>query len=185
MDGKIFNLLPMKYTTRKIHFHTKSRKFDTHFRKVTHLFRWKSFFKFFFALILLGITGVGIALYSFLRNTPPIESIERGDYFQESTVIYDREKQPIYTLYADGKRTYKNYTDISNSIKDAIISTEDKTFFENPGIDLKWLLRAGINYVTGKTDRIKGTSTLSQQLISYTLLSKERSIKRKVKEAYL
>lgn len=66
-----------------------------------------------------------------------MSSIERGDYFRESTVIYDKEKQPIYTLFNDGKRTYMKYTDISDSIKNAIISTEDKTFFENPGFDIK------------------------------------------------
>jgi penicillin-binding protein 1A len=100
-------------------------------------------------------------------------------------VIYDKDGKPIYTLFTDGKRTYSQYADISDAIKNAIVSTEDKTFFENPGIDLKWLVRAGYNYISGKTDRIKGTSTLSQQLISITLLSKERSIKRKVQEAYL
>ncbi len=120
-----------------------------------------------------------------MRGVPDIGSIERGDYFRESTIIYDKESNPIYTLFTDGKRTYANYIEISDSIKDAIISTEDKTFFENPGIDAKGLVRAVLNYVTGKADRIKGTSTLSQQLISYTILYKERSIKRKVQEAYL
>jgi penicillin-binding protein 1A len=135
-------------------------------------------------IFLVGLVG-GIIVYAFIQNTPPIASIERWDYFQESTVIYDKNKNPIYTLYNDGKRTYVPYADIANPIKDALISTEDKTFFENPGIDFKGLVRAGMNYALGKTDRIKGTSTLSQQLISYTLLSKERSIKRKIKEAYL
>ncbi len=124
-------------------------------------------------------------LFLFMRWVPDIGSIERGDYFQESTVIYDKDKNPIYTLFNDGKRTYADYGEISDAIKNAIVSTEDKTFFENPGIDIKWLLRAGYNYISGKTTRIQGTSTLSQQLISYTLLSKERSIKRKVQEAYL
>lgn len=38
---------------------------------------------------------------------------------------------------SDGKRTYIDYADISQPIKDAIVSTEDKTFFENPGIDFR------------------------------------------------
>lgn len=175
----------MSLKARKVGFHTKGKRSLTSLRRVTSIFSWKWLFKLLFALILIGGTVGGIILYSMLKNTPSIDSIERWDYFQESTVIYDKDNQPIYTLYTDGKRTYKSYTEMSNSIKDAIISTEDKTFFENPGIDLKWLIRAWLNYVTGKTDRIKGTSTLSQQLISYTLLSKERSVKRKVKEAYL
>jgi penicillin-binding protein 1A len=120
-----------------------------------------------------------------MRWIPDISSIERGDYFQESTVIYDKDKKPIYTLFTDGKRTYSEYSEISDAIKNAIVSTEDKTFFENPGIDFKWLVRAGYNYISGKTSRIQWTSTLSQQLISYTLLSKERSMKRKIQEGYL
>lgn len=175
----------MTIKTRRSYFHSKGKSTLSRLKRASSIFSVKGVIKFFLALGLLSWTIGWILLYSIIKNTPSIDSIERWDYFQESTVIYDKEKQPIYTLYADGKRTYKNYTEISNSIKDAIISTEDKTFFENPGIDLKWLVRAGLNYVTGKTDRIKGTSTLSQQLISYTLLSKERSIKRKIKEAYL
>ena len=68
---------------------------------------------------------------------------------------------------------------------DAIVSTEDKTFFENQGIDIRGLLRSGYNYVTGRSDRIQGTSTLSQQLIKNVFLSNERSVTRKIQEVYL
>jgi membrane peptidoglycan carboxypeptidase len=145
----------------------------------------KNFMKIIGILILFGSLILGLMTFIFMRGVPNIASIERGDYFQESTVIYDKDNNPIYTLFNDGKRTYAEYPSISDSIKNAIVSTEDKTFFENPGIDIKGLFRAGYNYISGKTARIQGTSTLSQQLISYTLLSKERSIKRKVQEAYL
>lgn len=70
-------------------------------------------------------------------------------------MIYDKDKKPIYTLFSDGKRTYSDYSEISDAIKNAIVSTEDKTFFENPGIDVKGLVRAGYNYVSGKTIRIQ------------------------------
>lgn len=121
----------------------------------------------------------------FLRWVPSIDALARGDYFRESTIIYDKDKQPIYTLYKDGKRTYIGYNDISQYIKDAIVSTEDKTFFTNPGVDLLGIARAGGNYLLGRTSKISGTSTISQQLIRNTLLTNERSLKRKVQEAYL
>ncbi len=149
------------------------------------IFSLKNILRFFGICLILWVVGIGLTWIIFLRGVPSIESLERGDYFWESTVIYDKDNNPIYTLFTNGKRTYAKYNDISENIINAMVSTEDKTFFENPGVDIKWLLRAGINYISGKTDRIKGTSTLSQQLISYTLLSKERSIKRKVQEAYL
>lgn len=114
-----------------------------------------------------------------------MRSIERGDYFRESTVIYDKDKHPIYTLFTNGKRTYIPSSEISDSIKNAIVSTEDKTFYENPGIDLMGIVRAFGRYALGDTSDIKGTSTISQQLMKNTLLTNERSMKRKVQEAYL
>lgn len=46
-------------------------------------------------------------------------------------------------------------------------------------------MRAGINYALGRDSQIRATSTLSQQLIKNTLLTNERSLKRKIQEAYL
>ena len=47
------------------------------------------------------------------------------------------------------------------------------------------LVRAGAKYLVGSNDSIKGTSTISQQLIRNTLLTNERSLKRKIQEMYL
>ena len=78
------------------------------------------------------------------------------------------------------------YDSISQSVKDAIISIEDQTFFENPGIDFLGLIRVAATHLTGgKFGRAGGASTISQQLIKNTLLTNEVSIKRKVQEAYL
>ena len=68
---------------------------------------------------------------------------------------------------------------------DAVISTEDKTFLDNQGVDFRGLVRSVYNYLTNKTDKIQGTSTISQQLIKITFLDNARSYSRKLKEAYL
>lgn len=133
----------------------------------------------------LGVISMGLFWGIYLRDVPSIEKLAEWGFFRESTVIYDAKGNEIYSLFKDGKRTYINYDDISPTIIDAIISTEDRTFFENPGVDIKWLVRAGIKYIIGSNDGIKGTSTISQQLIKNTLLSNERSLKRKIQEAYL
>jgi penicillin-binding protein 1A len=123
--------------------------------------------------------------FYFLHDIPSIEKIAEWNYFRESTVIYDKDGNEIYSIFKDGKRTYVWYDAISDSIKNAIISAEDRTFFENPGIDFRWLLRVTATYITGNYGRVWGASTISQQLIKNTLLTNERSIKRKVQEGYL
>lgn len=126
---------------------------------------------------------IAIAIY-YLHDVPAISKIE-NDILPESSVIYDRNGGELYNLYKEEKRTYVPYDQISSHMRDAIISAEDKTFFENPGIDFKGLIRAGFNYITGKTDKVQGTSTISQQLIKNVFFSSERSTNRKAKEIYL
>jgi len=74
----------------------------------------------------------------------------------------------------------------------AIVAGEDKRFFENPGVDVIGLFRAVIYRIIGKNDSLKGTSTLTQQLIRNTIIENRSSsesidtaIGRKVKEIYL
>lgn len=138
------------------------------------------------SLVMLGILFVGIVYLVYLRSLPSIDSIE-SLALPESSVIRDRNGNELYSIFAgsDGKRTYVPYTQISQKIRDAVVSTEDKTFFENQGVDLKGLVRSVLNFVTGKTDKIQGTSTISQQLIKVTFLTSERSLPRKIKEGYL
>lgn len=135
-------------------------------------------------LATFGLLAMAVVYFAFLHSLPSIDTIEK-DALPESTVIYDRNGGELYKLYNEEKRTYVAYGSISQQMKDAIIAAEDKTFFENPGIDFKGLVRSVMNFVFGKTDRIQGTSTISQQLIKKTFLTDERSLERKIKEAYL
>jgi len=128
--------------------------------------------------ILLSLTALGVIFLViiylvYLRALPSIDQIE-SLALPESSVIRDRDGNELYSIFAgaDGKRTYIPFLQISQDIRDAVISTEDKTFFVNQGVDVRGLVRSVLNYVTGKTDRIQGTSTISS----------ERSMERKIKE---
>lgn len=135
-------------------------------------------------IFFVGIFTVIIVAIYYLHDIPAISKIE-SDILPESTIIYDRNGGELYNLYSKEKRTYVPYDQISAHMRDAIISTEDKTFFENQGVDFRGLVRSGLNYITGKTEKIQGTSTISQQLIKNVFLSAERSMDRKIKEIYL
>lgn len=135
----------------------------------------------FLVVILAWIWSI-YAVY--LSDLPDIKTLW-NDILPETSVIYDKNWGELYKLFSKEKRTYVDYNSISQQMKNAITSTEDKTFFENSGFDFKWLVRAGLNYVTWKSDKIQWTSTISQQLIKVSFLTNERSVKRKIQEFYL
>lgn len=132
---------------------------------------------------ILLATSVWIYL---MRGLPSLDNLENEKFFRESTVIYDKDGNEIYSIFKDGRRTNIGYNDISKTIIHAVVSTEDRTFFENPGIDILGLVRVGATYVTGgRFGRVGWASTISQQLIKNTLLTNEVTIKRKAQEAFL
>ncbi|MDD4151708.1 MAG: transglycosylase domain-containing protein, partial [Candidatus Gracilibacteria bacterium] len=138
-------------------------------------------FYFFGVVIILG----ALFIYnSYIKNLPDIKDIE-NQKIPEASTIYDRNGKEIYSIYYGEKRTYVNYDSISQNMINAIVSTEDNTFFENSGFDIKGIFRSVFNYIFQKTDRIEGTSTISQQLIKNMMLTNERSIERKIKEVRL
>lgn len=147
--------------------------------------KWKMIFLYLLWLFVLVLIWWLLSVYFvYLQDLPSIKKLWE-DVLPESTVIYDKNWGELYNLYTDEKRTYVNYVNISETMRNAIISTEDKTFFENSWFDFKWLVRAWINYIIWKSDKIQWTSTISQQLIKVSFLTNERSIKRKIQELYL
>ena len=128
--------------------------------------------------------GTAVVYYTYLSDLPPITALEQ-DVLPESSIIYDRSGNELYTLYAKEKRTYVSVDQISPMMLHAIVSTEDKNFYQNPGVELRSFFRAGFNYILGRTGEVSGTSTISQQLIKNIFFTDERSIARKIKEVYL
>lgn len=76
------------------------------------------------------------------------------------------------------------YEQIPENLKNAIIYTEDRRFFDHFGIDPKGILRAFWANVTEKRI-VQGGSTLTQQLVKNTFLSNKRTFQRKFSEAFL
>lgn len=85
---------------------------------------------------------------------------------------------------AKEKRIFVPIDKISKNIVHAFISAEDRTFYQNNGLDIHGFTRAMIMNVwyllNGK--RFHGASTITQQVVRNTILSNERTITRKLKE---
>lgn len=82
-------------------------------------------------------------------------------------------------------RLIAQYNEIPKSLIHALISIEDRRFYQHWGIDLLGLTRAIVKYVFGGFKRVRGTSTITQQLARnlYDKVGMKRSVFRKIKEA--
>lgn len=90
--------------------------------------------------------------------------------------------------YAREKRIYLPITAIPKRVMHAFVSAEDQNFFQHTGLDFQGIARAVITNAQkymGGGGRMEGASTITQQVAKNFLLTNERSLMRKVKEAIL
>lgn len=152
--------------------------------------RFLQVIKILFVLCLvLGILGAGGVYYfvkSVLTDVPPIDPSKIDDLLGENSIILDSEGRVLEQIQNDGLRTIIRYNEMSPNLINAFIAVEDKTFKEHNGFNYVRLVGAVWESVSGK-GRISGTSTITQQLARNLYLEEvrsERSIDRKIKEAY-
>lgn len=145
---------------------------------------------FLLLLLLVFAWGVIFVYNAYIKDLPKISELENIE-IPESSVIYDKDWNILYKIFTE-KRTYVEFEEIWDNMINALIAWEDKRYWENPWVDVIWLLRAFIYWVIGKNESFWGTSTITQQLIRNTIIenrsSKETNlekIERKIKEIYL
>lgn len=134
------------------------------------------------AILSLGILFIGIIIvWVSLLKLPDFKSFTEGK-IKSSTKIYDRTgKILLYDVNQNIKRTVIPFEDMGDNIKKATIAIEDSEFYTHKGIRISSIIRATIwAKLTGR--KIQGGSTITQQLIKNTLLTKERTLTRKIKE---
>lgn len=137
---------------------------------------------FFGSLFSLLFFFIPLVVIIFLQELPSPKQLN----FQQvplTTKIFDKKGILLYQIYANQNRTLVPLFSIPKHLQEATIAIEDKNFYKNSGIDISAIIRAAIGNFSGKP--LQGASTITQQLIKSTLLSPERSIKRKIKEVVL
>lgn len=101
-----------------------------------------------------------------------------------STRVYDQDDELISILFREENRIKVSIDDIPEQIQDAFISIEDKRFYNHRGIDVFRIAGAAAANVKHGWG-VEGGSTLSQQLIKRTILTPDKTLKRKIQEAWL
>lgn len=127
----------------------------------------------FFCLSCLVLL-IGVYVYAFF--SPKLELKNMGKVF-----IYDHEENLIYQ--GSGSSEWISLNDISQDLKDAVVSVEDKNFYSHQGFDIPRIVKAFFSNIANNT-RV-GASTISQQYIKNMFLTFDQTWSRKIEEAFL
>ncbi len=159
-----------------LHTHPKRKKRGFFIAVFKHLFLLG------FSLSLLLVAGFFIWVSTL--DIPDFSTFENRQV-SNSTKIYDRTgKIVLYDLYQNVRRTNVDFENISPYIKNATVAIEDADFYTHNGFrPLSFLRAAYINTTTGAY--AQGGSTITQQVVKNALLTREKSISRKLKEIVL
>ena len=98
-----------------------------------------------------------------------------------TTRIYDRNGEKIANLFSTEHRYYATFDEIPPRLIEALLAIEDTTFFEHHGVNFDAIFRAIIKDIKARK-MVEGASTLTQQLVKNTLLTREKKLSRKIKE---
>jgi len=133
------------------------------------------------AVIIVGVLSWLIYLYLNLRfdidkivnYKPPL-----------TTQFFDKNGELVANIFDKENRVYVEYDDIPPRVIEALLAIEDTQFFEHSGVNLDAISRALIKDIKARK-LVEGASTLTQQLVKTLLLTREKKLIRKIKEALL
>ena len=139
---------------------------------------------------LAAVVGTAAGIYTyFARDLPDATAIETEQEQFETVRIYDRTGQHLLYESIDprpfrGDRTYVRLDQMSPALVEATVALEDRSFYENPGVNFRGLARAFVSNLSG--DSVQGGSSITQQLVKNVLIPRkeriERSYARKIRE---
>jgi membrane peptidoglycan carboxypeptidase len=142
------------------------------------------------AIIVVGGLTLGVCLAALVPGARQIALAHRysstvktlGD-LSEPTTVFDANGNPIGKLGSQDREPAE-LSEVPQILINAVIATEDKTFWKNPGIDVGGVSRAFLDNLTkGKISQ--GGSTITQQLVKNRILGNKRDLQRKAKEVIL
>ena len=130
--------------------------------------------------VILGIIAVFATYIHFLPELPSLSQLEQINP-KLVTNIYDMNGKIAHEYYVE-RREWVPYDSIPIDAIHAVMATEDRAFFSHWGMNV-WAIPSAILESASSGKKLRGASTLTQQLTKLLFLSPERSISRKIKEA--
>jgi penicillin-binding protein 1A len=145
----------------------------------------------FLTTVVVGGVVIGVCLAALIPSLGVITSAT--DYhsdlvtnlrdLNERSTVYDSAGDEIGVLGTENRQSIP-LDQVPQFVIDAVVATEDKTFWDNDGVDLAAVARAALkNLTSGEIEQ--GGSTISQQLVKNRILSPKRDLHRKIREILL
>jgi len=138
-------------------------------------------------LVVVGLIAAGSVVgwvISVANSAPPLDTskpIELG----ATSRVYAADGTRLGFIQANELRTPVSSKEIPQNIKNAVVAVEDRRFFEHQGVDFEGIVRAGVKNLENRHE-IQGGSTLTMQLVRNLYTGeKQRTLKRKIREAKL
>lgn len=131
-------------------------------------------------LVFLGGAGFVVYLYDQIRHDVDALVHYKPDL---TTTIHDKNGQLIANLF-EQNRKYVFIDEVPGRVIEALVAIEDTKFYEHNGINVDAIIRAVIKDIKAG-GFVEGASTITQQLVKTKLLSRDKKIMRKIKEALL
>ena len=127
--------------------------------------------------LFISFVVILIGLYTYAYLSPKLDLKKSGSLY-----IYDNKDELLY----QGSRNneWANLSDISTYLVDAVISVEDKNFYDHHGFDYLRIAKAMATNIR-RNKIVQGASTISQQYIKNLYLDFDKTWKRKIEEAFL
>ncbi len=144
-----------------------------------------SFFGAIFSMVTIGLVlaalTVSAIFWMYGRDLPNYQQLAQ---YAPPTIsrIYSGEGR-IVDEFAKERRLFAPSDEIPELVKHAFISAEDKNFYQHKGYDPRGMAAAAVDAARG--GRLRGASTITQQVMKNFLLSSDRSAERKIKELIL
>jgi len=133
--------------------------------------------------IIVSVVLIGAFIYAYEQVA--LDADKLINYKPEtSSVILDRNGEKLAYVFKKQHRLYARYDEIPGVLVEGLVAMEDTRFFEHNGVNPDAILRAIVKDIKAGAF-VEGGSTLTQQLIKNKLLTNEKKLARKLKEAIL
>lgn len=142
-------------------------------------------FSMFCAMLILGIVLAFALFQHYSKDLPDWRQL--AEYNPPTVTRLYAADGRVLAEYATEKRVFVPLKAIPRRVIQAFLSAEDKNFYEHTGIDITGIARAIRNNIVhyGQGRSLVGGSTITQQVVKNFLLTSEKSIERKIREAIL